>query len=100
MNEFWLIAFPYLALVLAIGVGIYRGLAKPYSYSSLSSQLLENRKLFWAPSPGITASRSFCWLTYLRPCFRAQRLLFWASASACWRLSSLASRSPSSRFSV
>ncbi|MGH9354388.1 MAG: respiratory nitrate reductase subunit gamma [Terriglobia bacterium] len=57
MNEFWLIAFPYLALVLAIGVGIYRGLAKPYSYSSLSSQLLENRKLFWGSVPwhyGIT----------------------------------------------
>ncbi len=57
MNEFWFIAFPYLALALAIGVGIYRGLAKPYSYSSLSSQLLENRKLFWGSVPwhyGIT----------------------------------------------
>lgn len=57
MSEFWLIAFPYLALALAIGVGIYRGLAKPYTYSSLSSQLLENRKLFWGSVPwhyGIT----------------------------------------------
>lgn len=57
MNEFWLIAFPYLALVLAIGVGIYRGLVRPYTYSSLSSQLLENKKLFWGSVPwhyGIT----------------------------------------------
>lgn len=57
MSAFWFIAFPYLALVLAIGVGIYRKLAKAYSYSSLSSQLLENRKLFWGSVPwhyGIT----------------------------------------------
>ncbi len=57
MDAFWFIAFPYLALVLAIGVGIYRYYANRYSYSSLSSQLLENRKLFWGSVPwhyGIT----------------------------------------------
>jgi len=57
MDTFWFIAFPYLALVLAIGVGIYRYYTNRYSYSSLSSQLLENRKLFWGSVPwhyGIT----------------------------------------------
>jgi len=41
----------------AIGVGLYRRRARPYTYSSLSSQLLENRKLFWGSVPwhyGIT----------------------------------------------
>lgn len=55
MDAFWFIAFPYLAL--AIGVGVYRYLTSRYTYSSLSSQLLENRKLFWGSVPwhyGIT----------------------------------------------
>src|SRR5574338_837123 len=57
MDAFLYIAFPSLALVLAIGVGIYRRRRNPYTYSSLSSQLLENRKLFWGSVPwhyGIT----------------------------------------------
>ncbi|TAM78756.1 MAG: respiratory nitrate reductase subunit gamma [Acidobacteria bacterium] len=57
MDVFLFIAFPYLALVLAIGVGIYRRRRNPYTYSSLSSQLLENRRLFWGSVPwhyGIT----------------------------------------------
>lgn len=57
MNAFLFIALPYVALVLAIGVGIYRKLRKPYTYSSLSSEMLENRKLFWGSVPfhyGIT----------------------------------------------
>ena len=51
MNNFFFIAFPYIALVLAFGVGIYRHAKKPYTYSSLSSELLENRKLFWGSVP-------------------------------------------------
>lgn len=47
MDAFFFIALPYLATVLAIGVGIYRYIRNRYTYSSLSSQLLENRKLFW-----------------------------------------------------
>ena len=57
MDAFLFIAFPYLALTLAIGVSLYRRRVRPYSYSSLSSQLLENRKLFWGSVPwhyGIT----------------------------------------------
>jgi len=57
MDTFWFLAFPYLAVVLAVGVGIYRYLTNRYTYSSLSSQILENRKLFWGSVPwhyGIT----------------------------------------------
>jgi nitrate reductase gamma subunit len=39
--------FPYLALVFAVGGGIYRYVKDPFSYSSLSSELLEKRWLFW-----------------------------------------------------
>lgn len=47
MNEVLFVAIPYLALVLAIGGGIWRYRANRFSYSSMSSQLLEQRKLFW-----------------------------------------------------
>src|SRR5574340_733180 len=51
------IVFPYVAVILAVGAGLYRYLSRRYTYSSLSSQLLENRKLFWGSVPwhyGIT----------------------------------------------
>lgn len=51
MRDFLFIAFPYAALLLAIGVGIYRKLWHPYTYSSLSSELLEKRRLFWGSVP-------------------------------------------------
>ena len=51
MDTFLFIAFPYVALILAIGVSIYRRVKRPYTYSSLSSQLLENRKLIWGSVP-------------------------------------------------
>jgi len=57
VEAFFFIALPYLALVLAIGAGMYRYLTNRYTYSSLSSQILENRKLFWGSVPwhyGIT----------------------------------------------
>jgi len=41
------VAFPYLAVVIAILMGIYRYYSDRFSYSSLSSQFLENRALFW-----------------------------------------------------
>jgi len=43
--------FPYIAFVLAILGGIYRYFADRFSYSSLSSQFLENRALFWGSVP-------------------------------------------------
>jgi nitrate reductase gamma subunit len=45
------VVFPYVAFVLALVVGIVRWRLKPFSVSSLSSQLLESRKLFWGSIP-------------------------------------------------
>ncbi len=44
-------AFPYVAVVLAILVGISRYVTDRFSYSSQSSQFLENRALFWGSVP-------------------------------------------------
>jgi len=57
MDAVLFVVFPYVAVILAIGVGLHRYLSGRYTYSSLSSQLLENRKLFWGSVPwhyGIT----------------------------------------------
>ncbi len=43
--------FPYVALTLATVGGMYRYYANRFSYSSLSSQFLENRTLFWGSVP-------------------------------------------------
>ncbi len=43
--------FPYVAVVLAVLVGIYRFFNDRFSYSSFSSQFLENRTLFWGSVP-------------------------------------------------
>jgi len=52
MNDIVLFAvFPYLAIVVAIGGGVYRYRTNRFSYSTLSSQLLENRSLFWGSVP-------------------------------------------------
>ncbi len=45
------VAFPYIAIVLAVLVGIYRYFNDRFSYSSFSSQFLENRTLFWGSVP-------------------------------------------------
>jgi nitrate reductase gamma subunit len=51
MNEVLFVVFPYLAVVLAIWGGVYRYRRDRFSYSTLSSQLLENRTLFWGSVP-------------------------------------------------
>ncbi len=43
--------FPYVAVALAVAVGIYRYCFDRYSYSSQSSQFLESRALFWGSVP-------------------------------------------------
>lgn len=43
--------FPYIALTLAIAVTIYRYRTRRFSFSSLSSQLLERKALFWGSIP-------------------------------------------------
>lgn len=39
--------FPYIAILLAVFGAIYRYFANRFSYSSVSSQFLENRTVFW-----------------------------------------------------
>jgi len=52
MTDLMLFAvFPYVALALAIVVSFYRYATDRFSYSSLSSQFLENRVLFWGSVP-------------------------------------------------
>jgi nitrate reductase gamma subunit len=46
-DELLFIGLPYVALVLFFIVSIARYRARPFSYSSLSSQFLENRQHFW-----------------------------------------------------
>lgn len=53
-NTLLFVIFPYVALSIAIVVTIYRSTYRPFSISSLSSQLLERRLLFWG-------SLSFHW---------------------------------------
>ena len=45
------VAFPYLAVALAIFVGVMRYFNDRFSFSSQSSQFLENRTLFWGSVP-------------------------------------------------
>jgi len=47
-DEVLFIAFPYAAVIVAIVMSIYRYADNRFTYSSLSSQLLENRYLAWA----------------------------------------------------
>lgn len=41
------VIFPYAAVLLAVGGSLYRYFTNRFSYSSLSSQFLENENLFW-----------------------------------------------------
>jgi nitrate reductase gamma subunit len=43
--------FPYVAVALAVAVGVYRFRFDRYSWSSHSSQFLESKKLFWGSVP-------------------------------------------------
>ena len=50
-NMLLFVVFPYVAIVIAIIGTIYRLVRRPFTVSSLSSQLLEGRKLFWGSVP-------------------------------------------------
>ncbi len=50
-DSIYYIVFPYIAVILAVGVGLYRYYTNRFSYSSMSSQFLENRALFWGSVP-------------------------------------------------
>ena len=51
MNSFFLIALPYIALVVCIVGTIWRYRQTKFKVSSLSSQFLEGRTLFWGSVP-------------------------------------------------
>jgi nitrate reductase gamma subunit len=46
-NTLLFVIFPYVAMILAVVVTIYRAIFRPFTISSLSSQLLERKKLYW-----------------------------------------------------
>jgi nitrate reductase gamma subunit len=50
-NSILFVIFPYVALFLAVVVTIYRAAFRPFTISSLSSQLLESKKLYWGSIP-------------------------------------------------
>lgn len=43
--------FPYVAIILAVAVSIWRYATSQFTFSSLSSQFLEGRQLFWGSVP-------------------------------------------------
>jgi len=51
LDNLLFVVFPYVAVLLAFGVSIYRYFASRFSYSSLSSEILEKDWLFWGAVP-------------------------------------------------
>jgi nitrate reductase gamma subunit len=51
LNTVLYAVLPYVAFVLFLGVSIVRYRKEPFTFSSLSSQFLETRKLFWGSVP-------------------------------------------------
>ncbi|KAA0236239.1 MAG: Nitrate reductase-like protein NarX [Acidimicrobiales bacterium] len=51
LDQFLLIAIPYMAVLLAVLGGLYRYYSDRFSYSSQSSEFLESRTLFWGSVP-------------------------------------------------
>ncbi len=51
LDNFTLIGLPYVALVVFLVGTIFRYKMTKFSYSSLSSQFLEGRQLFWGTMP-------------------------------------------------
>ncbi len=74
-------AFPYVALIIFFLVTIQRYRQKSFSYSSLSSQFLENRQHFWGMVPfhyGILVVRAGHVVGFLIP----RTVLWWNSVPA------------------
>ena len=77
-NSLLFLIFPYLAVIIAVVVTVYRLVYRPFTISSLSSQLLERKKLFWG-------SISFHWgiiiilLAHLAALVFPRTLVLWNS---------------------
>lgn len=50
-DTLFFVILPYLSLAIFVAVSIYRSVYRPFSVSSLSSQLLERKKLYWGSVP-------------------------------------------------
>lgn len=50
-DTIFFIIFPYIATAVAVAVTIYRSIYRPFTVSSMSSQLLERKKLYWGSIP-------------------------------------------------
>jgi nitrate reductase gamma subunit len=78
VNQLLFIVFPYLAMFIFFLATILRYRLSPYSYSSLSSQFLENQRHFWALVPfhyGIVFVLTGHVVAFLLP----QQILAWNS---------------------
>lgn len=51
LDVFFFVALPYLALVVMVAGSVYRYATNRFSYSSLSSQMLESKRLRWGSVP-------------------------------------------------
>ena len=83
LDQFLFVALPYVCLFTFFLMTIYRYRVQSFSYSSLSSQFLENKHHFWAVVPfhyGILVITSGHFLSFLIP----RQLLAWNSVP--WRL--------------
>jgi nitrate reductase gamma subunit len=83
LDQFLFVALPYVCLFTFFLMTIYRYRAQSFSYSSLSSQFLENKHHFWAVVPfhyGILVITAGHFLAFLIP----RQLLAWNSVP--WRL--------------
>jgi nitrate reductase gamma subunit len=50
-DTFWFEIFPYISAAICVSVTLYRSVYRPFTVSSLSSQLLERKKLYWGSVP-------------------------------------------------
>ncbi len=69
-NQFLFVVLPYICLFTFFLMTVYRYRAQSYSYSSLSSQFLENKSHFWATVPfhyGILAITAGHLIAFLIP---------------------------------
>lgn len=46
-DTIFFILFPYISVAVAIAATVYRSIYRPFTVSSMSSQLLERKKLYW-----------------------------------------------------
>ena len=78
LDEFLFVALPYVGLFTFFLMTVYRYRAQSFSYSSLSSQFLENKQHFWAVVPfhyGILVITAGHLIAFLIP----QQILAWNS---------------------